>query len=27
VDSYRTLFIKHRDEFGLTGANMVFNGE
>jgi adenylate cyclase, class 2 len=27
VDSYRTLFIKHRDEFGLTGANMVFNAE
>jgi adenylate cyclase class 2 len=27
LDSYRGLFIKHRDEFGLTGANMVFNSE
>ena len=24
LDSYRGLFIKHREEFGLTGANMVF---
>jgi len=27
LDSYRGLFIKHRDEFGLTGANMVFTTE
>ena len=27
LDSYRGLFIKHRDEFGLTGTNMVFSGE
>jgi adenylate cyclase class 2 len=27
LDSYRGLFIKHRDEFGLTGANMVFTEE
>src|SRR5436190_21720957 len=27
LDSYRGLFIKHRDEFGLTGANMVFSAE
>jgi adenylate cyclase class 2 len=24
LDSYRGLFIKHREEFGLTGTNMVF---
>ncbi|HET7619927.1 MAG TPA: class IV adenylate cyclase [Gemmatimonadaceae bacterium] len=24
VDSYRTLFLRHRDEFGLTGTDMVF---
>jgi adenylate cyclase class 2 len=27
LDSYRGLFIKYRDEFGLTGTNMVFSGE
>jgi len=27
LDSYRGLFIKHRDEYGLTGANMVFTTE
>jgi adenylate cyclase class 2 len=27
LDSYRALFIKHREQFGLTGANMVFSGE
>jgi adenylate cyclase class 2 len=27
LDSYRGLFIKHREEFGLTGANMVFTEE
>ena len=27
LDSYRGLFIKHRDEYGLTGANMVFTAE
>ena len=27
LDSYRGLFIKHRDEYGLTGANMVFTSE
>ena len=27
LDSYRGLFIKHRDEFGLTGTNMVFTTE
>ena len=27
LDSYRGLFIKHREEFGLTGANMVFSEE
>jgi adenylate cyclase class 2 len=27
LDSYRGLFIKHRQEFGLTGANMVFSEE
>jgi adenylate cyclase class 2 len=27
LDSYRTLFIKHREEFGLTGTNMVFSEE
>ena len=25
VDSYRTLFLKHRDEFGLAGTDMVFD--
>jgi adenylate cyclase class 2 len=24
VDSYRSLFLKHRDEFGLVGPDMVF---
>jgi adenylate cyclase class 2 len=24
LDSYRGLFLKHRDEFGLTGTDMVF---
>jgi adenylate cyclase, class 2 len=24
LDSYRGLFLKHRDEFGLTGCDMVF---
>jgi adenylate cyclase class 2 len=27
LDSYRGLFIKHRNEFGLTGTNMVFTTE
>ena len=27
LDSYRGLFIKHREEFGLTGPNMVFSAE
>jgi adenylate cyclase class 2 len=27
LDSYRGLFIKHRQEFGLTGTNMVFSAE
>jgi adenylate cyclase class 2 len=27
LDSYRGLFIKHREEFGLTGTNMVFTAE
>jgi adenylate cyclase class 2 len=27
LDSYRGLFIKHRDEFGITGTNMVFSDE
>ena len=27
LDSYRGLFIKHREEFGLTGTNMVFSAE
>jgi adenylate cyclase class 2 len=27
LDSYRGLFVKHREEFGLTGANMVFSEE
>ena len=27
LDSYRGLFIKHREEFGLTGTNMVFTSE
>jgi len=27
LDSYRALFIKHREEFGLTGTNMVFSEE
>jgi adenylate cyclase class 2 len=25
LDSYRGLFLKHRDEFGLTGSDMVFD--
>ena len=27
LDSYRALFVKHREEFGLTGTNMVFSEE
>lgn len=27
LDSYRGLFVKHREEFGLTGQNMVFSEE
>jgi adenylate cyclase, class 2 len=27
LDSYRALFMKHREEFGLTGTNMVFSEE
>ena len=27
LDSYRGLFIKYREEYGLTGANMVFTTE
>jgi adenylate cyclase class 2 len=27
LDSYRGLFLKHRAEFGLAGANMVFGAE
>jgi len=27
LDSYRGLFVKHREEFGLTGPNMVFTAE
>ena len=27
LDSYRGLFIKHREEFGLMGTNMVFGAE
>ena len=27
LDSYRALFVRHREQFGLTGANMVFSGE
>ena len=27
LDSYRGLFIKYREEFGLTGTNMVFSTE
>lgn len=26
LDSYRSLFLKHRDERGLTGTDMVFDG-
>ena len=25
LDSYRGLFLKHREEFGLDGSDMVFN--
>ena len=25
VDSYRSLFLQHRDKFGLTGSDMVFD--
>jgi adenylate cyclase, class 2 len=25
VDSYRSLFLQHREEFGLTGADMLFD--
>jgi adenylate cyclase, class 2 len=27
LDSYRALFIKHREAFGLSGTDMVFSGE
>jgi len=27
LDSYRGLFVRHREEFGLTGQNMVFSEE
>ena len=27
LDSYRGLFLKHRDAFGLTGSDMVFDRE
>lgn len=27
LDSYRGLFIKYRDQLGLTGSDMVFDGE
>ena len=27
LDSYRGLFIKHRDEFGFAGSHMVFDAE
>ena len=27
LDSYRGLFLKYRDEFGLTGSDMVFDAE
>jgi adenylate cyclase, class 2 len=27
LDSYRGLFIKHRDEFGFPGSDMVFDAE
>ena len=27
LDSYRGLFVKHREEFGITGTNMVFSDE
>src|SRR4051812_6376856 len=27
LDSYRGLFIKHREEYGLTGTNMIFAAE
>jgi adenylate cyclase, class 2 len=26
-DSYRSLFIKYREQFGITGSDMVFDGE
>jgi hypothetical protein len=25
LDSYRGLFLKHRDELGITGSDMVFD--
>lgn len=27
LDSYRALFVRHRDAFGLSGTDMVFAGE
>jgi adenylate cyclase class 2 len=27
LDSYRGLFLKYRDEYGLTGSDMVFDDE
>lgn len=27
LDSYRNLFIKHRDQYGIAGSDMVFDGE
>ena len=27
LDSYRGLFFEHREEFGLTGRDMVFAAE
>lgn len=27
LDSYRALFVRHRDAFGLSGTDMVFSGE
>ena len=27
LDSYRALFVKHREEYGLSGTDMVFGGE
>jgi adenylate cyclase class 2 len=27
LDSYRGLFLKHREEFGLSGTDMAFDGD